>query len=203
MRLILILTAFLFSQTKYPADTVLTSNNASMIEKVAIFPIAGWQRLSHNMSVLNCQFYPSCSQYGAICIQNNGLAGIPIIADRIIRCNPSAFFNHLDIRGGFHPPDGRLIDHPSSHLDPSDKKSPILAGGLSAVIPGTGRVYAGRWFDGLMGFFMVYITATTAYETSKLKNQYLQGVRYTMFGIFYFGEIYGAYRTAKYYQKTE
>lgn len=203
MRIIFFLTAFLFAQSKYPADSVLTSSQSSMFEKMAIFPIAGWQRLSHNMSILNCQFYPSCSQYGAICIQKNGLAGIPMTADRIVRCNPSAFYNHLDIRGGFHEPDGRLIDHPKSHLEISNKKSPVLAGVLSAVVPGSGRIYAGRWFDGMMGFFMVYITATTAYETSKLKNQYLLGVRYTMFGIFYFGEIYGAYRTAKYYQKTE
>ena len=39
------------------------------------------------------------------------------------------------------------------------RKSPWLAGALSAVIPGLGRVYIGRWPDGLMSFLLVGLTA--------------------------------------------
>lgn len=201
MRILLLITSIILAQSKYPADTVFTSNKSSIIEKMAILPIAGWQRLSHNTPLLNCQFYPSCSQYGAISIKENGIAGIPMIADRIVRCNPSAFFYHLYMRGGFHEQDGRLIDHPQSQRNTSSTRSPALAGVLSVVFPGAGRVYAGRWFDGLLGFCMAYLTASSAMEASKSENIFHKGFAYSMFGIFYIGEIYGAYRTAKYYNR--
>ena len=200
MRILLLITSIILAQSKYPADSILTSLNATIIEKAAILPIAGWQRLSHNTRLLDCQFYPSCSQYGAIAIKENGiLKGIPMTADRIVRCNPSAFFNHLHMRGGFHDADGRLIDHPTSHLIASKKKSPIVAGILS-IFPGAGRVYAGRWFDGFMGFVMVYFTASSAIDASKRDNYFGKSFAYSMAVIFYTGEIYGAYRSAKYYQ---
>ncbi len=202
MRILLLTTFLLFAQSKYPADSVLASPKASLLEKMTILPIAAWQRISHNANFLNCQFYPSCSQYSAIAIKENSIIkGIPMTADRIVRCNPSAFFNHLHIRGGFHKSDGRLIDHPTSHLTVSTKKSPITAGLLSAIVPGSGRMYAGRWFDGFMGFVMVYLTASSAVEASKKDNVLNKGFSYSMFGVFYTGEIYGAYRTAKYYQR--
>ena len=194
--------SLIFAQSKYPADSVLVSSNSTLIEKAIILPIAGWQRLSHNTRLLDCQFYPSCSQYGAIAIKENGiLKGIPMTADRIVRCNPSAFFNQLHIRGGFHDADGRLIDHPTSHLIASKKKSPTLAGILSAIVPGAGRVYAGRWFDGFMSFVMVYLTASSAIDASKRDNYFGKSFAYSMAVIFYTGEIYGAYRSAKYYQR--
>jgi putative component of membrane protein insertase Oxa1/YidC/SpoIIIJ protein YidD len=202
MKILFLITSLLFAQSKYPADSVLTSSNSTLIEKILILPIAGWQRLSHNTSLLDCQFYPSCSQYGAIAIKENGiLKGIPMTADRIVRCNPSAFFNQLHIRGGFHDADGRLIDHPTSHLIASKKKSPTLAGILSAIVPGAGRVYAGRWFDGFMSFVMVYFTASSAIDASKRDNYFGKSFAYSMAVIFYTGEIYGAYRSAKYYQR--
>ena len=200
MRILLLITSIILAQSKYPADSILTSPNATIIEKAAILPIAVWQRLSHNTRLLDCQFYPSCSQYGAIAIKENGiLKGIPMTADRIVRCNPSAFFNHLHMRGGFHDADGRLIDHPTSHLIASKNKSPIVAGILS-IFPGAGRVYAGRWFDGFMGFVMVYFTASSAIDASKRDNYFGKSFAYSMAVIFYTGEIYGAYRSAKYYQ---
>ena len=201
MRILLLITSIILAQSKYPADSVLTSPNTTIIEKAAILPIAGWQRLSHNTRLLDCQFYPSCSHYGALAIKENGLLkGLPMTADRIVRCNPSAFFNHLHMRGGFHDADGRLIDQPTSHLITSKKKSPIVAGILSAIVPGAGRVYAGRWFDGFMGFVMVYLTASSAIDASKRDNNLGKSFAYSMAAIFYTGEIYGAYRSAKYYQ---
>ena len=200
MRILPLIISIILAQSKYPADSVLTSPNTTIIEKAAILPIAGWQRLSHNTRLLDCQFYPSCSHYGALAIKENGLLkGLPMTADRIVRCNPSAFFNHLHMRGGFHNADGRLIDHPTSHLIASKKKSPIVAGILS-IFPGAGRVYAGRWFDGFMGFVMVYFTASSAIDAYQRDNYLGKSFAYSMAAIFYTGEIYGAYRSAKYYQ---
>ena len=147
-------------QSKYPADTLLTSKKVSLIKKVGILPIAVFQRFSYNSYGLNCQFYPSCSNYGAQAIRDYGfLRGSFMASDRIVRCNPSSLEHHLKYGGEFNPINKQLID--PVHLLPllELKKSPILATSLSAAIPGTGRMYAGRWFDGFMGLSQLLLYA--------------------------------------------
>ena len=189
-----------YGQTKYPADTLLTSKNISLIKKVGILPIAAFQRFSYNVHGLNCQFYPSCSNYGAQAIKDYGiLRGSFMASDRIVRCNPSALENHLKSGGEFNPENKRLID--SLHLPQlsEPKKSPLLAASLSALIPGAGRMYAGRWFDGVMGLsqFLLYVAITNyTYQNDwKAVATISGGITLIVYG----GEIYGAYRTAKYY----
>jgi TM2 domain-containing membrane protein YozV len=46
--------------------------------------------------------------------------------------------------------------------DELGRKSPLLAGALSALIPGLGRVYLGRWPDGLLSFLLVGTTGALA-----------------------------------------
>ena len=205
LKFIIILFAFAFAillgQSKYPADTLLSSKKVSLIKKVGILPIAAFQRLSYNAHGLNCQFYPSCSNYGTQAIRDYGLLrGSFMASDRIIRCNPSSLEHHLKHGGEFRPTDLRLID-PVHLSQPTElTKSPALAASLSAVIPGTGRMYAGRWFDGLMGLsqFLLYAVATNyAYQNDwEALTAISGGITFIVYG----GEIYGAYRTAKYYQ---
>jgi putative membrane protein insertion efficiency factor len=193
--------AILLGQSKYPADTLLTSKNVSLIKKVGILPVAAFQRISYNADGLNCQFYPSCSNYGAQAIKDYGLLrGSFMASDRIVRCNPAALGHHLKHGGEFNPIDLRLID-PVYLSQPTElKKSPLLAASLSALIPGTGRMYGGRWFDGFMGLsqFLLYAVATNyAYQNDwKMLTAISGGITFIVYG----GEIYGAYRTAKYYQ---
>jgi len=188
-------------QSKYPADTLLVSNKVSLIKKVGILPIAAFQRFSYNADGLNCQFYPSCSNYGAQAIRDYGLIrGSFIAADRIVRCNPSSLEHHLKHGGEYNPIDMRLIDPVHLPQPVKLKKSPALAVSLSAAIPGTGRMYAGRWFDGFMGLsqFLLYAAITNyAYQNDwKVLTAISGGITFIVYG----GEIYGAYRTAKYYQ---
>ena len=79
------------------------------------------------------------------------------------------------------------------------KKSPILAAGLSIAVPGLGRVYAGRPKDGAFGFLMS-VLAINAGARSLKKESFLSPLYIGIALTFYGGEIYGAYRTAKYYQ---
>jgi len=199
---IFLITGLGYAQQNYPADTVLASSQANIFEKSAILPIVAWQRLSYNSELLACQFYPSCSNYGALAIRNYGpIIGAAITADRIVRCNPFALNYHYEMHGEFHYPDYRLMDSlefsQSRYLS---NKSPILAAGLSTILPGTGRMYAGRFLDGLMGLWMVLLPGTAAYGSLKqgqsMKGNFFTGITL----IFWLGEIYGAYRTAKYYQ---
>ena len=193
--------AIIFGQSKYPADTLLTSKKVSLIKKIGILPITVFQRFSYNAQGLNCQFYPSCSNYGAQAIKDYGLLrGSFMASDRIVRCNPSSLEHHLKHGGNFRPTDLRLID-PVHLPQPLELiKSPALAASLSVLIPGTGRMYAGRWFDGFMGLsqFLLYAAITNyAYQKDwEVATAISGGITFIVYG----GEIYGAYRTAKYYQ---
>ena len=199
---IFLIIALGYAQKNYPADTVLVSPHANIFEKTAILPIAAWQRVSYNSELLACQFYPSCSNYGALAVREYGLIiGTAITSDRIVRCNPFALNYHYEMHGEFHYPDYRLVDSVQvSRPRYTSNKSPLLAAGLSTIIPGTGRMYAGRFLDGLMGLWMVLLPGTAAYGSLKdgqsMKGNFFAGITL----IFYLGEIYGAYRTAKYYQ---
>ena len=80
----LILFNCLIAESKYPADSLLSSEKTPTIYKLGLLPIAGWQRISYNTNFFNCQFYPSCSNYGAHAIGKYGIIrGGVIASDRI------------------------------------------------------------------------------------------------------------------------
>lgn len=73
--------------------------------------------------------------------------------------------------------------------------SPGLAAGLSAIVPGAGRVYIGRWQDGLSSLALVglpgYFAADGfARDGSQSVRGWLLG---TTAGILYLGNIYGSW----------
>lgn len=194
---IFLLTATLAGQ--YPADSLFQDSNNNIFQKMFLYPIAKWQRVSYNSEKISCQFHPNCSLYGARAIHSKGaVAGSIITYDRIVRCNESALFNHNAMGGSFHS-DGRLIDP----LDPSlmqNDKSPVFAATISAVLPGSGRAYGGRMImDGIYGFMFWAMTISLA-EKSIKRQSALSPIFVGMAAIVHVGEIYGAYRTAKYYQ---
>ena len=106
--------------------------------------------------------------------------------------------------GEFHYPDYRLVDSIQVNRQRNtSNKYPLLAASLSTIIPGTGRMYAGRFLDGLMGLSMVLLPGTAAYgsfqDGQSIKGNFFAGITL----IFWLGEIYGAYRTAKYYHRPK
>ena len=198
--ILIIFIATAFGQIKYPADSLLKSSKISVLRKAALLPIAGWQRISYNTDFFNCQFYPSCSNYSAEAIKEHGLVlGCAVAADRIIRCNPAAFHYHVETQAFFNDDDGRLIDFVKPKVYQFSKKSPFVAAGLS-IVPGLGRVYAGRLYDGLFSFLTLSLSGNAAY-TALNQERPLAGPLFTaVFIVAYLGEIYGGWRSAKYYQ---
>jgi hypothetical protein len=87
-----------------------------------------------------------------------------------------------------------------------DKKqiSPFLATTFSTIIPGTGKIYARRWKDGLSSFLFVGLTAFQSYRgfnKSGINSTYGWIMGGLSFG-FYLGNIYGSYKAADNYNKT-
>lgn len=79
-------------------------------------------------------------------------------------------------------------------------KSPTIASLLSAVIPGSGKVYCKQYGDGLYSFFLISLTALIAIDG--FKDDGLRSIKGWMAGgaslIFYLGNIYGSGVCAKY-----
>ena len=205
MRLtIFILSTLLFSQQKYPVDSLLKSETLPATKKIGLIPIAIWQRLSYNTDAFNCQFYPSCSNYASVSISQFGIIKGSIVAlDRVTRCNPFAHHYHLKLNRPFYEKDGRLIDTIKQKTIKSSSKNPYFAGFLSTIIPGLGRIYSGRTIEGILGMATTLMLGNSTFKNLKHQKS-LTGKILGITTIFIYGsEIYGAWRTAKYYQKNE
>lgn len=84
------------------------------------------------------------------------------------------------------------------------KKSPVLAGLFSAIIPGTGKIYAGKWKDGVISFLM---TSTAAFMSvrgfNKNQNSFFPWAMGTLAVVYYSGNIYGSSQAALKYNKDK
>ncbi|MEN9979775.1 MAG: hypothetical protein ABIK38_05455 [candidate division WOR-3 bacterium] len=82
-------------------------------------------------------------------------------------------------------------------------RSQAAAGLLSAVFPGLGKVYAGRWADGLFSFLAVSFTGMQAYEGFRREGE--RSVKGWIYGTlcfgFYAGNIWGSLVAAKQYNR--
>ncbi|HVO30899.1 MAG TPA: hypothetical protein VMV18_09185 [bacterium] len=75
-------------------------------------------------------------------------------------------------------------------------KHPALAGAMSAVIPGAGQVYAGRWKDGLIAFFVNSLFIGGAVESYLKGNTVASGILVLFEMGWYTGNIYSAVNSA-------
>ena len=201
--ILIIFISTISAQVKYPADSLLKSDNISYMKKIFIYPITRWQRISYNSNIFNCQFYPSCSNFCAISLKDNGLImGAIIGADRIIRCNPSALYYHQKLNGVYNDTDGRLIDFVEPKLNQKGVKSPALAAILS-IVPGLGRLYTGRFYDCFYSVINLAITWKGSSISLKTNQKILAPIFTTAFATLYMAEIYGSWRAAKYYQPLQ
>ena len=198
--LVLTLITFVSAEPQYPADSLLTSENTTFLQKLFIYPIAQWQRISYNSNAFNCQFYPSCSNYCSLAIKEYGsLCGTIIGLDRITRCNPSALYYHQKINGSYKDEDGRLIDYVSPTFYHKGHKSTVLSTVL-AIIPGMGKIYSGRVYDGMYGALNLFASLKAYSFAKENQNKIMMNVFGTTSLIFYISDIYGSWRAAKYYQ---
>ena len=197
------LLTYLTAQSKYPADKLLSSPDVPIIHKIGLLPIAGWQRISYNSNIFNCQFYPSCSNYGAQAVKQFGIIRGGIMAsERITRCNPRAYHYHLELQKPFHEKDGRMIDPVIQKEIRQQKVSPFRAAFISAIVPGAGRMYSGRISDGIFGLYSFSLYGSAAYNSNKSGRKIAGPILGIIASYVYLSEIYGAWRTAKYYQKV-
>ncbi len=79
------------------------------------------------------------------------------------------------------------------------KKSPVVAGLFSAIIPGSGKIYAGKTGEGIVSFIIVGAAGFTVLENyNKLGLKHAKTIVFgTLFSVLYIGNIYGSVFTVK------
>jgi TM2 domain-containing membrane protein YozV len=78
-----------------------------------------------------------------------------------------------------------------------DYKSPALAGILSAVLPGSGKMYVGEWGDGISGLLITGLFAFLAYDNFKTDHSTRAWIFTGLGAFFYAGNIYGSIAAAQ------
>ena len=84
-------------------------------------------------------------------------------------------------------------------------KSPVIAAGFSAIIPGTGKFYTKNWADGVVSMLFVVANAWQAYRGFN-EHGVKSGYGWTFASLsvsFYIGNIFGAVKAAKRYNKNK
>ena len=86
-----------------------------------------------------------------------------------------------------------------------DLKSPVTAGFLSAIVPGSGKLYSRRGWDGLYSLLVVGTMAWQSYEGYRKDGPV--SVRCLVFGglggVFYAGNIYGSIVASRNYNESK
>ena len=95
-----------------------------------------------------------------------------------------------------------LKDNLEKRVSPVEK-SPLLAGVLSAVLPGAGRLYTGNYGDAFSSLLLTGIFGYLAYEN--FSDGYIRsGVIFSAItAFFYGGNVYGSVVSAKIFNQTE
>ncbi len=76
-------------------------------------------------------------------------------------------------------------------------KSPAIAGVLSAVIPGSGKMYVGEWGDGITALLVNGLLAFLAYDNFRAKHNTRAWIFTGLGAFFYAGNIYGSVASAQ------
>lgn len=84
-----------------------------------------------------------------------------------------------------------------------NKKSPLTAALLSAVLPGAGKFYTGRPGDGITAFIMTGLMAFLAVDNYRYGHQFRAGIFSAAALVFYAGNIYGSAASAQIYNEEE
>jgi tetratricopeptide (TPR) repeat protein len=80
-------------------------------------------------------------------------------------------------------------------------KSRGMAVLLSTIIPGAGKMYVGKWGEGMVNFITVGSFAAMAIENyNKDKFDYKTIILSTLGGLYYLGNIWGAYHSVGFYR---
>lgn len=99
----------------------------------------------------------------------------------------------------FIPKDQDSISYYRQQLLNTDKKSPVTAALLSAIIPGAGKIYTGNYGDGAMAFVTTGLFAYLSVYNIQHHHTTKAYIFTTLAGLYYGANIYGSAASAQIY----
>jgi outer membrane protein assembly factor BamD (BamD/ComL family) len=109
-------------------------------------------------------------------------------------------FETIDMTSPLFPSSRALADA-AREGEQLPRKSPALAGLMSAVIPGTGHFYTGRWRDGTIALLLNGAFLAAGIEAVSAGNEAAAGLLLFFEAAWYSGAIYGAANAAHKYNR--
>lgn len=94
------------------------------------------------------------------------------------------------------------ISTASSYYDLKMKlqyKDPVFAGVLSAILPGSGKIYSGEYGDGVVAFLTSAVFSFIAYDNFKAGHNTRGWIWTGVAAMFYAGNVYGSIASAQIY----
>jgi TolA-binding protein len=98
-------------------------------------------------------------------------------------------------------PSSRTLAEAAREGEHLPRKSPVLAGLMSAVIPGTGHFYTGRFRDGTVALLLNGAFLAAGIEAVSAGNEAAAGLLLFFEAAWYSGTIYGAVNAAQKYNR--
>jgi TolA-binding protein len=98
-------------------------------------------------------------------------------------------------------PSSRALADAAREGEQLPRKSPVLAGLMSAVVPGTGHFYTGRWRDGTIALLLNGAFLVAGIEAVSAGNEAAAGLLLFFEAAWYSGAIYGAINAAHKYNR--
>lgn len=95
-----------------------------------------------------------------------------------------------------------LTELQAARLNPP-QKSPLLAGTLSALIPGAGKLYTGEYGDGITALVMTSLMAFLAVDNFNQSHELRGWIFSAAAAFFYGGNIYGSAKSAEMYNDRQ
>lgn len=89
------------------------------------------------------------------------------------------------------------------NLIPKNYKSPLVAGTLSALLPGAGQAYVGTWASGLYSFVLNSLFLSAAIELNQKELKATSAAAWVVFSITYVGGIISATESARIYNQNQ
>jgi putative component of membrane protein insertase Oxa1/YidC/SpoIIIJ protein YidD len=89
-----LLIALSLASFSFASDTLRELKGYYDLDNLVCGVIRSYQKISYNLPLKMCVYDPSCSHFAQTAIRQKGaIISLPIISDRLIRCNPFVFAN--------------------------------------------------------------------------------------------------------------
>ena len=174
---------------KYPVDTILTKKDIDVVKRLYILPLKFWQMKSYNDYNLNCQFYPSCSNFCAKSIYKEGIIlGSIKGMDRYFKCNDASQKKHTI--SNYKYDYNRILDSYNDNYIDYLKTKNLNFGLVLSIFPGLSRIYLEDYDAGLNSFKYTMSSAISTYFLYRINKTHLMYITGYATFIFWSTDIY-------------